>query len=386
MNPPKAAQTLTIVVPVFNRPESLRLLQSTLSSLQPCEGLQLDLQFSQDLLPGGEAHPEVTQLCAAFQWHLGTCTHTLQPRHLGLREHLLFIGDLTQQLGPLVVLEDDLLVSPVLTAFLKSALAIARQHPELPAIALFNYRVAESHYGPFQPIDDGRDFYRLQVAPSWGQLWLPEGWAAFRQWLAAGPRRTPRPEYLNLWSTQSWKRDYTHWLVETGRYALYPKRSYTTTTGARGTHETHPGLFGQPLATQSNRIDETLSIETCIPYDAWWEPDAAWLATQVPALQEYAFTVDLEGRKEQLNTPWVLTTARRAKRGALPVLQWSDVLEPAAMNLLMGIPGEGYGLYPHSALKRALRFGFWRWRRMQSLRKALLWAGLREMMQDFLRL
>jgi hypothetical protein len=287
-------------------------------------------------------------------------------------------------LGPLVVLEDDLLVSPVLPAYLHSALAIAQQHPELPAIALFHYSVAESHYGPFQPIEDGQDFYRLQVAPSWGQLWLPQGWAAFREWLATEPR-TPRPDYLNLWSAQSWKRDYTHWLAETGQYALYPKRSYTTTTGARGTHEIHPGLFGQPLATQPPAPSEDLNLESCIPYDAWWEPDAAWLAGRVPALREYAFTVDLEGRKEQPKTPWVLTTARRAKLGAKPVLQWGDALEPPVMNLLMNLPGEGYGLYPRAAVKRALRFGFWRWRRLHSMRKALLWAGLREMIQEKLQ-
>src|SRR5687767_8665947 len=108
-------QNPAIVVPAYNRPASLlRLLESLLGANIPPE---VTLVISID--KGG---PEaVVRLAENFSWPFGDKKIIVHEQHLGLKEHVLECGDLAMEYGQIIMLEDDLFVSPAFYSFAKEA-------------------------------------------------------------------------------------------------------------------------------------------------------------------------------------------------------------------------------------------------------------------------
>jgi hypothetical protein len=375
-------EALSIVVPVYARPHALQdLLLSLGRSAHPAR-FPVPLIFSQDRMADGSIHEEVRQLVKGFHWPHGPKEHIEQPMRFGLREHLLWIGDMTTKRGPLVVLEDDLTVSPYLIPYALAAWRHFGADKSLGAMAMCTYHVAESCYAPFEPLDDGSDVFLLQSAPSWGQLWWPEAWRAFREWLQGQDLAhlpSDAPPYLRQWAASSWKRWFSAWLAASGRTCVYPRLALSTTSGLKGVHEIHQGLFETPLklAPRDWRFAPTGAQPA--RYDAYYEPDAHWLQALCPELADYDFSVDLYGVRSLGIEPYVLSTQRRAKRGAVPRLGWDDNQFPAAQNIVFGRKGTAYGLYAREEIQpEPLPFGSWRDTRYRSLRKAATAAWVRE--------
>ncbi len=99
-----------IVVVTYNRPASLSRLLTFLhhSNFEP-EDIHLIISIDyQD----SDLHREVVKIAQNFQWKYGEKRIISYKKNLGLKEHVLSCGDLSEQYGAVIVLEDDIVVSP----------------------------------------------------------------------------------------------------------------------------------------------------------------------------------------------------------------------------------------------------------------------------------
>ena len=340
-----SSQTLpAIVVVAFNRPASLaRLLRSLAVAAQHEQDCPL-LLVSLD--GGGTEREACLSIVRAFSWptEMKIIEHE---KSLGLRDHILACGDLTQQYKSILVLEDDVCVSPASLLFARAAVKQYEDVTEIAGISLYSFIYNEFAKSPFEPVDDGSDVYFLQTASSWGQLWTRNQWAEFRNWLARGKSEAaiPIPKEVVSWSKDSsWKRAYNFYLADVGRYFVFPRHSFSTNMGEEGTHfpvrSTH---LTSPLTVARKDISFGSLERSSARYDAFLEIEPNVLKTMAPQLRGYDFDVDLTGTKslDWLKKPLTLT-ARQSPHPA--ILSFGFKHFPAELNIIFNEPGSVFGL------------------------------------------
>lgn len=319
---------ILIAILGFNRPDALRGLLSSVSGLQIPSGVSVDLLLSLD----GGGDPECAGVIKSFSWPWGKLDRVLWPENLGLREHVLRSGDRVVDYDALVMLEDDLLVSPVLLQHVARVVATAGKWPEVRQLALYTPAVNEFYQLPFQPVPNAGGWY-ARVPCSWGQCWTPDQWSLFRTWLAANPG-CPILEKMEhpaaSWSDQSWKKSFFEFLLNTKGWVHYPKESLTTNRGLPGEHFVAEAVFFKvAMALAADQTNPTPPDDCLALYDAWLEPLATTLGLTSHRPED--IDVDLVGRKPlaACEGRFLLTS-----RGCNTALQeFDDDLYPAELNI-----------------------------------------------------
>ena len=103
---------LAIAIPAFNRPRALARLLRSLNAARFPQDAPVPLYFVFDSLEKGQPDPEVLLLAQDFSWNRGPKHILMAETALGLRGNILRCGDLTERHAGLIVLEDDLWLSP----------------------------------------------------------------------------------------------------------------------------------------------------------------------------------------------------------------------------------------------------------------------------------
>lgn len=317
-----------IVIIAYNRPDALARLLHSLNGAS-YQDADIPLIISMD----GGAVPEVVSIASDFAWIYGEKRIVQHDHQLGLREHVMKCGRLTEEYDAVLVLEDDLFVAPHFYSYAKASLSQASKDEKVSGISLFSYHIKEFKHLPFVPIEDGFDNYFLQVPSSWGQIWTKTWWSAFEAWMvnnAPNDIRVPDPVYG--WNDQSWKKRFLEYLIDSNLYFFYPRVSLTTNFGDEGTN--HKGKFARyqvplQMGRQSYRFssyDESQST-----YDVFFE----WEGLREEKYQQLEF--DLYGEKPSYNpeTQFVLTT--RPVRNAMK--SYGASMLPLEANFVHEVPG-----------------------------------------------
>lgn len=340
-----------IVINAFNRPLSLARLLEGLAQAEVPEGVPLLISID------GGGDPEVAELARAFAWPHGSKIVRPQPANLGLVGHFLFCGGLTRELGDIVYLEDDLVVSRQFYRYAIPALEAFRADRRIAGISL--NRLANNGYTklPFQPVLDSGDAFFAQVYWYQGQAYTPRMWADFEDWWR-GARRSvetadglhplflPHPRWQNDFFPEAMK-----YLHTTGRFFAFPRESHTTNYGDPGVHFSgSTGFFQVPLQQHPRSYSFQSIEEATAVYDTFFEILPEKLAAALPGAD---FDVDLNGTKppEALRRTRVLT-GRPVHR---PEATFGLVERPAEMNVLDAVPGHGISLaWPEQVRRSAL--------------------------------
>lgn len=302
-----------IVVASFERPHSLlRLLHSLAAARVPAgTRLIISIDHSED------AAASVRSVADGFIWPHGDKDVVLHSARRGLREHILFCGDLSQTYGAVIVLEDDLYVSPEFYHYALAAIAAYQNDAQIGGISLYSHRFNETAQLGFCPIDDGSDSYFMQIASSWGQCWTSGQWLAFRNWydrFHRDPMDSDRlPSDVLGWPDTSWKKHFIRYLVASDRYFVYPRSSLTTNFMEPGVHHAKSQTYLQvPLLMAPKEYRFVPLTSSIAVYDSHCEILPAKLKEMTPDLAAYAFEVDLYGRKDlsRVQAPYVLTVRK----------------------------------------------------------------------------
>jgi hypothetical protein len=327
-----------IVVVAFNRPESLKRILSSLAQARKIENARLIISIDNnepDNLP-------VLAIAKEFEWSFGEKEIIYQPSRLGLRNHILTCGDLSEKYGSVIILEDDLFVSPYFYDYAIQALEYYDKDDKIGGISLYNHVTEDLTEFPFAQIQDDSDVYFIQYPSSWGQAWSAKQWRIFREWYSHNQDISNiriSPQALS-WSEKSWKKYYNAYLVEMDKYFVFPRVSFTTNFNDRGTHIVQDlNHHGQ---SQLRVIDTIYRFKPCSEslcrYDAHFELEEKTIKYFCPDLRDYSFELDLYGIKnlEKTKVPFMLTIrpSRAAVRG------YKRALKPHEMNIILNLKGD----------------------------------------------
>jgi hypothetical protein len=236
---------LTIRVITMDRPQSLLRLLTSLQSAQ-YEGdtihleLLVDRPFDADV---SRPYLETLRIIKSTTWKHGSLTATVHNETQGLFNQWVR-GYSAQSAGHvLLVLEDDLEVSPVFYTWAKTAIHYYYLTPSNYDPAMYGISLERQHvvlglgkkfsYPPktHTMVAGGGPVYATQLDSSWGQFFFPEPWHQFVEWARATKAKQPEFEpcvpglISNQWYLSRRATVWTVWLhrfaFDHGLYNLY---------------------------------------------------------------------------------------------------------------------------------------------------------------------
>lgn len=341
-----------IVAVGYNRPAALKRLLSSIESAYYCED-DITLIISLDK---AENESEVLDVAKKSIWlHGEKIIRTFNERQ-GLRKHIIQCGDLSNKYEAVIILEDDLIVSPGFYTYTKLALDYYSNSTSIAGIALYSHEWNGYAYKFFSPTCDKYDTFLGQFSITWGQCWSKEWWNSFKDWYIQHEDKLEFneniPTSINNWSQQSWGKYFVNYIVEKNKYYVIPRVSLSTNCSEIGQHAKTHDSDHQVRLLHDVKTDYAFAPETdALKYDIFFES-----MNLHKALNKYSHSgvcVDLAGYgRVDNNARYVLSTNR------LPYeieKQYGLELRPTEMNVLCNVSGDGIYLYdthkPASATK-----------------------------------
>ncbi len=347
----------TIVVVAFNRVHSLsRLLNSLITSkLEADTRLIISIDYSGD--------NSVENYAEAFDWSFGEKIVVTHKKNLGLRKHVLQCGDLSQKYGSIILLEDDLVVSPMFYQYTKKALNHYEENDAVGGISLYNHKYNVNAKQTFEPLIDGYDNYWLQFASSWGQAWTAKQWQLFREWYGSTAvallDSDAIPQNVVNWPESSWLKYYIKYLVVTNRYFIYPRESLTTNFSDLGTHVTKRDYTYQvSLSLSKQNFNFSTLTESNAIYDVFFEIEPAIIKKFNKALASIDFEVDLYGTKKISNINREFTLSSKKFIGN-SILSFSRELKPHDLNIISNFSSDENHVFNITASKSFISTKNW---------------------------
>lgn len=331
-----------IVVAAYNRPRSIRRLLTSLRNAKISEPARLIISIDND----EPNNLNIKEIAEQFDWPHGPKEVRYQEKHLGLRKHILQCGDLTREFGSVIILEDDLYVSPYFYEYAVFALEYYKEDDKIGGVSLYNQPIHEFVQISFSSIYDNSDVYFLQFPSSLGQTWTAKQWTEFMEWYKTDPDlgKISLPNYIKRWPETSWKKYFCAFLVEKNKYFVFPRFSFTTNFNDPGTNlkkkVNHDGQTPLRLLGQAYRF-KGITDSLCI-YDANLELSSNCVSVLSSHLDDYSFELDLYGVKdlEQVKTPYLITSRPSVK----PIMGFRRALKPHEMNVILNLEGTDFSL------------------------------------------
>ena len=331
---------IAIVVIGYNRLQSLKRLLESLNRAD--YDRKATLYISLDA--GGKEG--VRAVAEGFRWLAGPKKIIQHDNHLGLREHVLRCGDLSAEHDALIVLEDDLAVSPQFYAYALDAYGFYKDDDKIAGISLYHHAYNETAQFPFVPLSDGSDVYFLQYVSSWGQMWTARQWSLFRDFFnRKGPdlmlTEALLPPNARLWPKSSWKKHFIQYMVACDLYFVFPRVSLSTVFGDQGTHNRTRETFLQvPLWYGRRPWIFSRFEDSCCVYDVYCEIMPDRLRRLCKDMANEDFDVDLYGMKDAASIRSNEIISSRPCR--FPEKTYGREMKPHEDNLIQNFPGNDF--------------------------------------------
>ena len=329
---------IAIVIAAYNRAASLERLLGSVARANYDGWLNIQLVISVD----HSGNSDCKHMADAFEWKYGAKTVLQHPQNLGLKKHILSCGDLAQQHDAVIVLEDDLLVSPCFYDYAQQAYSFFKNEEEIAGIALYHNSFNEVAYCPFEPLHDGFDNYFMQVPCSWGQLWTKKQWKAFVDYLSTvndSGFANSLPGNVQQWpNNSSWKKFFYSYLLQTGKYFVYPRIGLSTNFGDAGQHlQQSQTVFQTPLLLSKKIFQFSTLSESLSLYDGFYELSELIYSKVID--KEKTVSFDLNGTKplSAVKTKYLISS-KQCKR---PQEQFAVACYPYENNILLSISRNG---------------------------------------------
>ena len=287
---------------------------------------------------------EVENVAKNFHWEHGEKEIILHDQYLGLFDQFLFCGGISAEHDQVILLEDDLIVSPYFYDYASAALSGFGGIEKIAGISLYALWFNGYTHHPFHPLADGGDNFFLQIPISHGMAISSDQWSRWREWLDLKSAKVslddPIHEMFANFAQDEWFPSMTHYLVATGQYFVYPRQSLSTNTGETGTHFSSSTNFFQVPLQMGERAYTFRSFDDSIAvYDSFYEIQPSRLDRLTEKFRDYEYQVDLNGTKSiaKLTAPYVLTT-RPSKKS---IFNFGKSMRPLEANIIYEIEGEG---------------------------------------------
>ena len=243
---------------------------------------------------------DVYKVAEMYNWPYGEKLVVKHPKNIGLRKNVIHCGSYAESFPLAIVLEDDSVVSPGFVDYVLATYEMYVSDELVAQISLYSYEYDEIAYDRFHPLYEGYDGYLMQWASSRGQYWTTRQWNDFKEWYQKNEEsdltELEIPPSVKKWPVTSWKKYFIAYLVESGKFTLYPYEGYVTNYGDTGQHwreMPHP-LVQVPIALRAPSEFRLAKAEKMrIRYDCFFQPLPDLLNSLNKRLESYEYSVDL---------------------------------------------------------------------------------------------
>lgn len=326
---------IALVVVGYNRLNSIARLLSSLS--RAYYDTDVPLVISIDASGCQPLYDYVNE----FNWEHGRKYVLIKEKRMGLRDHILSCGDLTQYFKAVVILEDDIFVSEYFYDYVQSAVNKYGDDSKVGGISLFRPKFDRNF--PIEFEQDGNDVFAYQTVESWGECWTENMWNGFREWYNDTPEHdfstVDMPNFMKNWK-KAWSKFYMAYQIENNKYFIYPSVSYTTCFADAGVHGGESSV-GQVLLSTGKRHYTMPDFDTLSRYDIYGTNDKVyqWIGLNRKDLcvDFYDLHDKYDGFKYLL-TPYKIPSFKMIRAFALS-------LHPIELNVKYCIEGNGLFLY-----------------------------------------
>jgi len=332
---------IAIVIVAYNRVDCVQKLLSSLLKANYPQPAPLIISIDKSETDA------VERLANEFQWPFGEKTVAKHEVNLGLRKHILSIGDYTKKYDGVVVLEDDLEVSPSFYNFALEAVEKYHDDDRIAGISLFTFPINLHISLPFIPEKNQYDAFLFQNAQSWGQVWMTKAWGDFIKWYENNSEEFSNQPHLPYsichWGKNSWLKYHIKYCIEQNKYFVYPYTSLTYCSGAAGVHSGEVNNYTQGAILRGNMSNFRLpEYDAAVKYDGFYERVGLNYNLGV---NDVCF--DLNGSKgNRMNHRYWLTT----KRAPYKVIRSYGLLYlPMERNVACNVSGDVIFLYDTQA-------------------------------------
>lgn len=272
---------IAIVVVAFNRDKSLKRLLNSLNALNVSKDDEVPLYISIDRAKEENLeNKSVLKIANEFKWKFGEKVVDYKAENMGLRKHILECGKLTNKYENIIVLEDDIVVSPLMYKYAKQVIDYYKGEEKIAGFGVYSFQRNPVNNLPFYPINNGDDVYFMQYACSWGQIWTRDRWNDFYDWYKKNKdvdfsNNLNIPKYINSWGENSWLKFHIIYTILNNKFFVYPYIGLTTNFTDTGTHNKLNSIAYQTYMYFDNNkdvnfkfspIDDSYNI-----YDAFFE-------------------------------------------------------------------------------------------------------------------
>ena len=325
-----------ICIVAYNRLQPLkRLLQSLLQAYYQ-ESITLIISVDKS------DTTEVEDYAKLFNWPYGAKRVILHEKNLGLRRHVLGIGNFLDEFDAVIVLEDDISVAPNFCNYALCCVKEYNDNDNIAGISLYNFPLNYHNGLPFVSLHSNSDVFLMQNAMSWGQVWMRKQWKDFIDWYKTHSEEfsfEPHlPESICSWGKSSWLKYHTKYCIERNKYFVYPYISLSTNNSEEGVHNSVRQTLYQTPLLYGEKVEYNLNAT--IKYDSFFESE---LIYEVLGKSKEELCVDFYGlKKNRLKRRYYLTRERLDYK---IVAAYSLLNKPYEMNVVNNNKGDELFLY-----------------------------------------
>lgn len=333
-------ERIAIIVVGYNRLQALsRLLDSINSAVYDSDDVPLVISID------ASNNQAVYDYVRSFVWRHGPLLVNIQSERLGLKKHIFQCMSLSHYFKGVIILEDDLFVSPFFYHYANVALDKYGEDEQVAGIALYRNEYDGYCSIPFQPMAYGQDVFAWKSVCSWGEMVNERMWRQFSSWLSRWKEDFDSidiNEFIKGWS-RAWSKYYYAYLVSTNKYFIFPIESLTTNFNDAGGEHGGGGSFVQVALQQSKRNYQLADINQLAHYDCYGNNEdlAKWLSIDPQNL-----TVDFYFVPRKYSGRYVLSCAKlpykRVKGFALLMRPWE-------LNIKYAVLGDDIILYDRNS-------------------------------------
>lgn len=334
-------ELFAIVSVGYNRIKSQKRLLNSLLNADYTNYANVPLIISIDC-SGDE---ELYDYARSFEWPFGDKYVFIREKRMGLKEHILACGDLTQYFKGIILLEDDIYVAK---GFYDYAIQVNEYYgdcPKVSSIALYANEMNGFLWLPMTKLKNESDVTAGQSVATWGEAWNSRMWAEFREWLAKTDipwSEIDMPHQIKEW-TKAWSKYYDAYLVMEDKYSIYPYTSLTTNFSDAGEHGSANNTIVQVSLQQGRKQYNFLPFEQLVKYDVY---SNNLLLPGVLNLRREDICLDLYGvRPNDKKCRYYLSVQRMPYK---VVKSYGLYMRPQELNVIEDIPGNDIFLYDTS--------------------------------------
>jgi hypothetical protein len=325
-----------IVVVAYNRLNSLTRLLSSLKNAKYNLNVKLIISIDKG------NNKEVLEYANIFEWNYGEKEVIYQKENLGLKKHILKCGDLTKIYTSIILLEDDLYVSPYFYEYATQSIDFYYEDNNISQISLYSYPINNFTKDKFEVFNDASDNYFLKVASSWGQIWTNKQWIKFREWFKENDLSISKndnlPDFVIKWKETSWLKYFIKYNQEKNKYVVYPKVSLTSNFSDAGTNNPlneiylyQTNLMMEEKEYKFKKLDSSKAI-----YDVYFELDTLISNSFINEYEDIEFDLYGSKRLSKIKSKY-LVSIKSCKK---PIETYGLVMKPHELNIRNKIEGK----------------------------------------------